>query len=306
MPEPTNAPHLLCFGCGYVAETLATRLLREGWRVSGTTRDAERAQALEARGIRPLIFDGEAPLPEDALADVTHVLHSVPPREEGDPVLRQHGEALAALPGLAWFGYLSTTGVYGDHGGAWVTEDSALQATSPRSRRRVEAEAAWRALLERHGLPLHVFRLAGIYGPGRNQLAALRQGRARRIAKPGYVFGRIHVEDICRALEASIAAPQPGAVYNLADDLPEEPEAVVAYAADLLGIAPPPLVPFEDAELTPMAKSFYLDCRRVSNKRLREELGVALAYPTYKEGLNALAKDEATSTTCRPGLTQRV
>lgn len=292
MSEPANPPHLLCFGCGYVAKTLAARLLQEGWRVSGTTRDAEKARALRALGIEPLIFDGDSALPEDALADVTHVLHSVPPREEGDPVLRQHGEALAALPQLQWFGYLSTTGVYGDHGGDWVTEESALQATSARSRRRVEAEAAWQALLESHGLPLHVFRLAGIYGPGRNQLTALRQGRARRIAKPGYVFGRIHVEDICRALEASIAAPQPGAVYNLADDLPEEPEVVVAYAADLLGIAPPPLVPFDEAELTPMAKSFYLDCRRVSNRRLREELGVALAYPTYKEGLSALAKAE--------------
>jgi len=292
MSEPANPPHLLCFGCGYVAKTLAARLLQEGWRVSGTTRDEEKARALQALGIEPLIFDGDSALPEDVLADVTHVLHSVPPREEGDPVLRSHGETLAALPQLQWFGYLSTTGVYGDHGGDWVTEESALQATSARSRRRVEAEAAWRALLERHGLPLHVFRLAGIYGPGRNQLTALRQGRARRIAKPGYVFGRIHVEDICRALEASIAAPQPGAVYNLADDLPEEPEVVVAYAADLLGIAPPPLVPFDEAELTPMAKSFYLDCRRVSNRRLREELGVALAYPTYKEGLSALAKAE--------------
>ena len=292
MPEPTNAPHLLCFGCGYVAEALAARLLKKGWRVSGTTRDTERAQALETLGIQPLIFDGETPLPEEALAGVTHIVHSVPPREEGDPVLLTHGETLAGLPNLEWFAYLSTTGVYGDHGGAWVTEESALQATSARSRRRVEAEAAWRALLESHGLPLHVFRLAGIYGPGRNQLAALRQGRARRIAKPGYVFGRIHVEDICRALEASIAAPQPGAVYNLADDLPEEAEVVVAYAADLLGIAPPPLVPFEEAELSPMARSFYLDCRRVSNKRLREELGVALAYPTYKEGLRALVEDE--------------
>ena len=292
MSDPANPPHLLCFGCGYVAQTLAARLLQEGWRVSGTTRDAEKAKALQALGIEPLIFDGASPLPEDALADVTHVLHSVPPREEGDPVLKSQGEVLAALPKLQWFGYLSTTGVYGDHGGAWVTEESPLQATSARSRRRVEAEAAWRALLESHGLPLHVFRLAGIYGPGRNQLTALRQGRARRIAKPGYVFGRIHVEDICRALEASIAAPQPGAVYNLADDLPEEPEVVVAYAADLLGIAPPPLVPFDEAELTPMAKSFYLDCRRVSNRRLREELGVALAYPTYTEGLSALAESE--------------
>lgn len=297
MSEHANTPHLLCFGCGYVAETLAAHLLQEGWRVSGTTRDEEKAKALRARGIEPLIFDGESPIADfaEVAGDVTHVLHSVPPRDDGDPVLRLHGEALAALPRLQWFAYLSTTGVYGDHGGAWVTEDSALQATSARSRRRVGAEAAWRALLERHGLPLHIFRLAGIYGPGRNQLTALRQGRARRILKPGYVFGRIHVEDICRALEASIAAPQPGAVYNLADDLPEEPEVVVAYAAELLGIAPPPLVPFDDAELSPMAKSFYLDCRRVSNRRLREELGVALAYPTYKEGLRALAEDEAST-----------
>lgn len=298
MPDPSYPHHLLCFGCGYVAQALAKRLLNSGWRVSGTTRSKEGAAAVSELGIAPLIFDGQQPLEgvEDILAGVTHVVHSIPPDAGGDPVLRLQGAGLAKLPSLTWFGYLSTTGVYGDHSGDWVTEESALNATSERSRRRVKAEAAWQALRESQGLPVHIFRLAGIYGPGRNQLDALRNGRARRIAKPGYVFGRIHVEDICRALEASIAAPRPGAVYNLADDLPMEPEAVVAYAAELLDMTPPPLVPFEEAGLSPMAESFYLDCRRVSNRRMREELGVTLAYPTYREGLRALAEDEAAST----------
>ncbi len=297
MPDPSYPHHLLCFGCGYVAQALAKRLLAEGWRVSGTTRSTEGTEALSELGITPLIFDGQRALDgaRDCLADVTHIVHSVPPNAEGDPVLMLHGDDLAQLPSLRWFAYLSTTGVYGDHGGDWVSEDSALNATSDRSLRRVKAEAAWQALRESHGLPLHVFRLAGIYGPGRNQLEALRNGRARRIAKPGYVFGRIHVEDICRALQASIAAPQPGAVYNLADNLPMEPEVVVAYAAELLAITPPPLVPFEEAGLSPMAESFYLDCRRVSNRRMREELGVTLAYPTYREGLRALAEEKTAS-----------
>ncbi len=297
MPDPSYPHHLLCFGCGYVAQALAKRLTAENWRVSGTTRSKEAAEALSELGIAPLIFDGRKPLEgvEGTLAGVTHVVHSIPPDAGGDPVLLLHGSDLARLPSLTWLGYLSTTGVYGDHGGDWVTEESALNATSERSRRRVKAEAAWQDLRETQGLPLHVFRLAGIYGPGRNQLDALREGRARRIAKPGYVFGRIHVEDICRALEASIAAPQPGAVYNLADDLPMEPEAVVAYAAELLGMKPPPLIPFEEAGLSPMAESFYLDCRRVSNRRMRDELGVTLAYPTYREGLRALDAEEAAS-----------
>ncbi len=293
MSETTTDRHLFCFGCGYVARTLAARLIPQGWRVTGTARSPERAEELTALGIAPMVFDGETALPAEAFAGVTHAVHSIPPRDEGDPVAALHGETLAALPSLAWFAYLSTTGVYGDHGGAWVTEDSELKATNTRARRRVDAEAEWQALRERAGLPLHVFRLAGIYGPGRNQLVSLRRGQARRIAKPGYVFGRIHVEDICRTLETSIGKPAPGAVYNLADDLPMEPEVVVAYAAELLGMPAPPLVPFEEAELSPMAQSFYLDCRRVSNKRLREELGVTLAYPTYKEGLQALKEADA-------------
>ncbi|NWG45986.1 MAG: NAD-dependent epimerase/dehydratase family protein, partial [Alphaproteobacteria bacterium] len=199
---------------------------------------------------------------------------------------------IAALaPGLVWVGYLSTTGVYGDRGGEWVDEESPLAPTTERGARRVEAEAGWRALAEAHGLPLHIFRLAGIYGPGRNQLETVRAGTARRLHKPGQVFSRIHVEDVAACLLASLRRPRPGAVYNLCDDEPAPPAEVVAHAAALLGVPPPPLEDFETAAptLSPMARSFYAESKRVRNDRLAAELGVRLRYPSYREGLAALA-----------------
>jgi nucleoside-diphosphate-sugar epimerase len=218
------------------------------------------------------------------LRGVTHLLSSVPPDADGDPVLRHHAADLAALPGLAWVGYLSTTGVYGDRQGGWVDEDSNLTPGTERGRRRLAAERAWLA----SGLPVHLFRLAGIYGPGRNQLAGLRAGTAQRIDKPGQVFSRIHVDDIATVLAASIACPSPGRAYNVCDNEAAPPAEVVAHAAGLLGMAPPPLVPFATAELSPMARSFYADSKRVDNARIKAELGVALRYPTYREGLAAL------------------
>jgi nucleoside-diphosphate-sugar epimerase len=270
---------LLAFGLGYTALALARSLLAEGWRVAGTARDPARRAAFAAEGIEAVDFADAA----RALPGTTHVLTSAAPDEAGDPVLRAHGDALRALSGVEWVGVLSTTGVYGDRGGGWADEDDPPTPGQERSRRRVEQEEAWRAT----GLPVHVFRLAGIYGPGRSASDDLRAGRARRLEKPGQVFSRIHVDDIAAVLRASIARPRPGAVYNVADDEPCPSHEVVAEAARLLGVEPPPLVPFDPATASPMLAQFYAENRRVRNRRIKEELGVRLAHPTYREGLAA-------------------
>jgi len=272
---------LLCFGLGYSAEHLARRLAAIGWEIRGTTRRPAKAEELESRGWRMFAFDRDRPLPPEALAGVTHVLSSIAPDEAGDPVLDRHGPDLY---GVYWIGWLGTTAVYGDRQGGWVDEDTAIEPTLARADRRARAEAAWLA----SGLPVHIFRLAGIYGPGRNAFVNLKDGTARRIVKPGQVFSRIHVEDIATALEASIAQPRPGAVYNVCDDEPTPPDQVVTYAAKLLGVEPPPAQPYETAELSPMARTFYRDNRRVRNDRIKDELGVRLGYPSYREGLAAL------------------
>ncbi len=288
---------LFCFGLGYSARVLARRLSARGWRVAGTTRSAEPAAGLAAEGIEDHLFDRAAPLSDAPalLAGSTHLLSTVPPEREGDPVLACHGDAIAACGSLSWIGYLSTTGVYGDRGGGWVDEDSALAPTGERGRRRVAAEAAWLALGGAAGVAVQVFRLAAIYGPGRSALDSLRAGRARRIDKPGQVFSRIHVDDLARVLEASMARPNPGRVYNVCDDEAAPPAEVIAHAAELLGQEPPPLIPFETAELGDLARSFYRDNKRVSNRRIKEELGVRLAHPTYRDGLRALLASEGGS-----------
>jgi nucleoside-diphosphate-sugar epimerase len=264
--------HLLCFGLGYTARALVRRLSAD-WTVTNTTRGAEDS------GIRlpGAVFDG-----------VTHILISIPPGEHGDPVLDIHSAEIAGLAGLRWLGYLSTTGVYGTRDGGWVDENSELRPTSPRSQRRVETEAAWLELWRRRGVPLHIFRLAGIYGPGRSAFDALRAGTAKRVDSPGQMFSRIHVDDITSVLLASIARPRPGAIYNVCDDEPAAQEAVIAHAARLLGIESPPLVALAAADLSPMARSFYADDKRVSNALIKQELGVALAYPDYRAGLSAI------------------
>ncbi len=216
------------------------------------------------------------------------MLISIPPDAAGCPVLAALGAELSARKNLAWLGYLSTTNVYGDRGGAWVDEASPTNPSGERGRRRVAAEAGWLDLWRKAGPPAHIFRLAGIYGPGRNALEALKAGTARRVAKPGQAFSRIEVEDLVAVLLASMARPRPGAVYNVCDDEAAPPDAVVAYAASLLGVAPPPLEDFATVPLSPMARSFYDDNKRVSNRRIKDELGVTLRYPTYREGLIAL------------------
>jgi nucleoside-diphosphate-sugar epimerase len=280
---------LFCFGLGYSAGFLACVLAGDGWRVAGTSRDG----AASTDGFTIHRFTRGTPLADATavLAGTTHLLISVPPDAESDPVLAEHAHDIAALRGLRWLGYLSTTGVYGDRGGGWVDEASDLAPSGDRGRRRVVAEAGWLDLHRRRGVPAHIFRLAGIYGPGRSALDTVRQGRAQRIDKPGQVFSRIHVADLAAVLRASMARPDPGAIYNVCDDDPAPPEAVIAHACALLGVEPPPLVPFDTADLSPMARSFYDDNKRVSNRRLKEVLGVRLAYPSYKDGLQALLSE---------------
>ena len=289
-------PRLFCFGLGYSPLVLAGRLLPRGWRVAGTTRSPEKAASLAERGIEAFLFDDARPLddPARALAGTTHLLSAVPPGNgpAADPVAAAHGLDLLRLEGLRWAGYLSTTGVYGDHGGGWVDEDTPREPGTRRGRARKEAEDAWLDL-GRRGLPIHLFRLPGIYGPGRSALDSLRAGTARRVDKPGQVFSRIHVEDIATVLEASMVQPNPGAAYNVCDDEPAPGHEVIAHAARLLGVEPPPLVPFEEAGLSPMAASFYADSKRVRNDRIKRELGVTLAYPSYREGLGAQRNGES-------------
>ena len=276
-------PRLLIFGQGFTGTRLAKACRADGWQVTGTGREAR-------SGILP--FERGRPIPIPALAGVTHVVASIPPDEAGDPVLDLHGDALGMLPSLQWAGYLSTTGVYGDHQGAWVDETSETRPQAARSIRRLQAENAWLNWGQQHNKPIQIFRLAGIYGPGRSPLDRVRNGKAQRIIKPGHLFGRIHVDDIVTVVRAAMANPTAGPVFNVADDLPAESAEVLTYAAELLGMEPPPAVPFKDANLSPMARSFYADNRRVRNTRIKEELGVTLHYPTYREGLKALLDEQ--------------
>lgn len=274
-------PTLFSYGHGYSAQALTPLLLAQGFTIIGTTRSADKAEKLAASGITPRVI-GQDDLSGD-IQQATHILMSAAPGEDGDPFLADYRETVAASE-ATWVGYLSTTGVYGDHGGGWVDEDTALTPATKRGQMRVAAEAEWREL----GLPLHIFRLAGIYGPGRGPFSKVRAGTARRIIKPGQVFSRIHVEDIAQVLAASIAQPNPGAIYNLCDDDPAPPQDVLAYAAELLNLPLPPEEDFETADMTPMARSFYAESKKVRNDRIKDELGVSLLYPDYRKGLQAL------------------
>ena len=279
---------LISFGHGYSAKALARLLVPRGWTLYGTTRKPEKCALLEAEGVIPILWpDGDL---SEALNAATHILMSAAPGEEGDPVLARYGLEIAEIAErLSWAGYLSTTGVYGDHQGAWVDETAALTPATRRGQMRVEAEREWAQI---PGLPLHIFRLAGIYGPGRGPFAKVRNGTARRIIKPGQIFSRIHVQDIAQVLAASIARPNPGAAYNVCDNNPAPPQDVIGYAAELLGLPLPPEVSFEEAEMSPMARSFYAESKKVDNSRIKEELGVDLIYPDYQTGLQELLAAE--------------
>lgn len=275
---------LLVFGLGYSALHISQRLQVAGAQVTATVRGRAKADGLAQAGITARVLSPEhtdAQLAED-IAACDAILVSVPPGESGDPVLASFAAPIAAAPNLRWIGYLSTVGVYGDHAGNWVDETTPTTSGEARLRTRATAEQAWIAL------GAHVFRLSGIYGPGRNQLVQLASGTARRIVKPGQIFNRVHVADIAAVIEASLARPRPGGIYNVTDNEPAPPQDVVAFAAKLCGLEPPAEIPFERAELSPMARSFYSENRRVRNALIREELGVTLLYPTYREGLTAL------------------
>ncbi|MFQ6546796.1 SDR family oxidoreductase [Aestuariibius sp. 2305UL40-4] len=275
---------LLSFGHGYSARALDRLLIPQGWTVIGTTRSPDKAQNLTDRGVEPLIWPGNSPV--SALERATHLLISAGPDEKGDPILQElRAEIAGRASHFQWVGYLSTTGVYGDHEGDWIDEMTPLSPATERGKRRVAAEAAWASIPK---LPLHIFRLAGIYGPGRGPFAKVRSGTARRIIKKGQVFSRIHVDDIAQILAASIADPDPGAIYNVCDDDPAPPQDVIAHAAELLGQPVPPAIPFEDAALSPMARSFYAESKKVRNDRIKTDLGIKLLYPSYRDGLPAL------------------
>ncbi len=291
-----KAPHVLFLGLGYVARHLARRLVAEGWRISGTARDGEGLAAIRQAGWQAWPFDGTEPLPPAAWESVTHVLSSVPPDADGDPVLRALGRDLCRhARDLDWAGYLSTVGVYGDHGGAWVDEATPCKPVSERGRRRLAAEEAWLALYRDCGLPVHIFRLPGIYGPGRSPLDKARS-RVRKalVVKPGQVFSRIHVEDLAEALRLSMRRPTPGEIFNVTDDEPAPPHEVALFAHELLGLDPPPLKPFAEAEkeMTPMARSFYGESKRVSSRKIRACLGWRPRHPTYRKGLRAILAAE--------------
>jgi nucleoside-diphosphate-sugar epimerase len=278
---------LFVFGLGYSAQRFVAGL--DGATVVGTAREGRTLAAVD-RGVEILAFDGtQADRSISArLAASDTLLVSVPPGENGDPVLDFFASAISATPWRAIV-YLSTIGVYGDHGGAWIDEESATRPTSQRGRVRLAAENAWRALGRETNTPVHILRLAGIYGPGRNTFVKMRDGRMQSIVKPGQVFNRIHVADVAEAIGLAFGAEGRGGIWNVADDEPAPPQDVAAFAAALLNLPPPVEVPFESAELSPMARSFYEDNKRVSNAKLKRALGFAPLYPTYREGLRALA-----------------
>ncbi len=297
----TQENRLFCFGYGYSCDYLGHALQEEQargglrWHISGTTRDMDKQEALRARGVDAHIFDYQHPLnnPQAFLKGATHLLISTPPGDDGDPAFLMHADDILDLTSLQWVGYLSTTGVYGDRDGGWVDENSDITPNSQRGTRRAKAEAQWMSLCHARGLPVHVFRLAGIYGPGRSALDSIRAGVARRIDKPGHAFSRIHVEDIVQVLRASMERPNPGAVYNVCDDVPAPSHEVIDYACQLLRRPSPPLIPFVTAGLSPMGISFYSDNKRVRNDRIKTELGVTLRYPDYRAGLQGCLEAEA-------------
>ena len=282
-----KALRLLLFGPGYSGLALARRLQAGGWSIQGTARSLEAADRLAAAGIEPVAIQDGAAMAK-ALEACDALLVTAAPDEAGCPGLAALSDPILAGARPGWIGYLSTTGVYGDRGGRWVTERSDLAPLSPQGRRRIEAEAGWRDLCARQGLNLAIFRLPGIYGPGRSAFDRLRDGTARRLIKPGQVFSRIHVEDLATALEASIRRPRAGAVYNLCDDRPCPPQDVITYAAALSGAPPPPETVFDPDAVSPASRRFFGESKRVANALAKAELGWRPAYATYREGLDAI------------------
>lgn len=279
---------LFIFGLGYSGLEIAQLARAQGWTVAGTCTGMAKAESLRAQGIETHLFDGTAPLAAASVGGASHILCSIAPGTVGDPALSLCEPLLRQAH---WLGYLSTTGVYGDHGGGWVDEDTPPKPGQPRSIERLATERAWQAVARDAGVPLTIFRLPGIYGPGRSPIDQVKAGTARRIDKPGQVFSRIHVADIAGAALKAMTAPHPGGIYNVVDDLPVSTGEVVAFACELLGRPVPPSIPWDEIAptMSPMARSFYAESRRVRNERMKRDLGVVLRYPTYREGLRAIA-----------------
>lgn len=284
--------HLLIFGVGFSALEVAIHYVNRGWRVTGTVRESEKAAGLSRLGIETIILDTAAPSDDVCamLKTATHILISIPPNDDSDPIADLYGSEIRdKAPNLQWIGYFSSLGVYGDHNGAWVDETTPSTPATARGERRVIAEAAWRDLVQDTSIALTVFRLAGIYGPGRSAIDTVRSGKARRIIKPGQVFNRIHVADIVQVVVAVIEQEPTGfEVYNVCDDEPAPPADVVEYAANLIGADVPPAIPIEDAGLSPMGMSFYGEVKRVRNNKIKTDLSVHLKYPDYRTGLKAI------------------
>ena len=296
IPSSVERKRFFCFGYGYAANYLGHELQNQeqGWTLGGTVRDDERQRALLSRRIRARIFDEGRPIADaqTLFGRFTHLLMSIPPNQNGDMVFDMHGEDIARLKNIKWLGYLSSTSVYGDRDGGAVNEQSEVRPTSARGSKRALAEQQWMSLYERYGIPVHIFRLSGIYGPGRSALDSVRAGMSRRINKPGHKFNRIHVEDIAQVLRQSFENPNPGSIYNLADDSPAPSYDVIEHACQLLGQPVPPAIPFEDANLAPITMSFYNDNKHVLNDKIKSELGVQLKYNNYQKGLEGCLQAE--------------
>lgn len=278
---------LFIFGFGFSSKEIARQSKGDFTTICGTTRSREKADHLRSQGYQAEIFAGEATAELDAqLAQTTHIVMSISPGEE-DPVLSAFPDLLSKCPKLEWIGYLSTVGVYGDHDGAWVDETSELRPVSARSKQRVAAEEAWAELAKKADVPFSVFRLSGIYGPGRNWFINIEKGTSRRLVKPGQVFNRIHREDIGQAVTLAMRK-NIGEVFNITDDDPAPPQDVVTYAHELMGVEPPPETDFETADISPMARSFYGENKRVSNQKSKELLGMEYKWPDYKTSLKRL------------------
>ncbi|MBI78805.1 MAG: NAD(P)-dependent oxidoreductase [Rhodospirillaceae bacterium] len=288
--------HLFCFGFGFSAQHLAQKLSQKGWVISATARSKNKMKLLKLHNINLQLFDGSNPLEElSDLQNSTHVLLSVPPGEDGDPVYNLHQNEISTIKDLKWIGYLSSTGVYGDTKGEIVDESAPLLAKTKQGLRRVNAERLWTILSVKKKLPMHIFRLAGIYGPGRSAIDKVHNGTARLIIKAGHLFSRVHVDDIVAVLEASMQKPRPGAVYNICDEEPAMSSDVVKYAAQLMNMQPPPSIPFDDGSVSSMVRSFYSEFRRVDNSLVKSELGVSFIYPNYREGLSAILTQNSNS-----------
>jgi len=290
--KKNDQPHLLVFGPGYSAEAFIKVAVKEGWCVSATWRREEMIEPIKKMGANPVHFSAETTANSGNLKNITHILVSIAPKEGGDPVLNIFNDWLGSCPNLRWIGYLSSTNVYGDHDGEWVDETSETKPSLERGKRRLVAENDWMALGAAFNIPVHIFRLGGIYGQERNALTNLRKGKVRRVIKPGQVFGRIHRDDIASAVWLAANSGVPSNIFNLTDNLPSPPQDVIMEAARLLGVAPPEEVAFEDADLSPMGRSFYQENKRVKNQKAKDLLGWRPAYPDYRQALAKILEIE--------------